>query len=178
VPATDRPRSSLFPLAAGWLAAGVGIMNLVSALTTELPRRLGALAGLAPHELVLTAHALALPAGVGLVVIARHLALRRRRALHVALALLVAAGALNLLKGLDIEEATASWALAAVLWWSRDAFCVRHDPGGLPVALGQVATLSPPTAREVPRERCSRRCTASCWAAGPTPCAMATAGSR
>jgi lysyl-tRNA synthetase class 2 len=141
VPATDRPRSSLLPLAAGWLAAGVGIMNLVSALTTELPRRLGALAGLAPHELVLTAHALALPAGVGLVVIARHLALRRRRALHLAFGLLVAAGALNLLKGLDIEEATASWALAALLWWSRDAFCVRHDPGGLPVALRQVATL-------------------------------------
>src|SRR5258706_1009761 len=100
-------------------------MNLVSALTTELPRRLGALAGLAPHELVLTAHALALPAGVGLVVIARHLALRRRRALHVALGLLLAAGALDLLKGLHIQEGNASSGLAAPFWVSSDAVLRR-----------------------------------------------------
>ena len=142
MPARIRVRPTLLPLVAGWLAAGVGLLNLASALTAELPERLRALQPLVPHELVLTAHAVALSAGVGLVVIARHLALRRRRALHLALALLLGAGALDLLKGLDVEEAAASWALAALLWWGRDAFVVRHDPKGLPAAAGRAAALT------------------------------------
>ena len=138
---STRPRPAWLPAAAGCLAAAVGVMNLASALTGELPPRLQALAAFAPRELVLGAHALALPAGVGLIVIARHLALRRRRALHVALVLLVGAGWLNLLKGLDVEEAVVSWAFAALLWWGRDAFCVRHDVGSLRGAFARVAVL-------------------------------------
>ena len=33
---------------------------------------------------------------------------------------------LDLVKGLDFEEAALSWAGAAVLWWGRESFVVRH----------------------------------------------------
>ncbi len=55
---------------------------------------------------------------------------RRRRAWGLAVATLLVAGALNLLKGLDVEEALACWGLSAVLIWGRGAFVVRHDEAG------------------------------------------------
>jgi len=50
-------------------------------------------------------HALALPAAAALIVTAFYLYRRRRGALNVAVALLLALGVLNLVKGLDFEEA-------------------------------------------------------------------------
>jgi lysyl-tRNA synthetase class 2 len=49
--------------------------------------------------------------------------------LLLAVAVLGVAGLLNLVKGLDVEEALACWALAGGLWWARGAFVVLHDPG-------------------------------------------------
>ena len=90
------------------------------------------------------AHALALPAGLALRRGAWQLARRRRRALigrrraagH-------ASGASNLLKGLDVEEAAASWALAAVLAWPARAFTVRPrtDLAALVRTLAQAPAL-------------------------------------
>src|SRR4051812_15733643 len=62
----SRPRAAGLPRIAGWLTAVVGSINLISALTPELPGRLAALGRLAPHGLVLAAHALVLPAGLAL----------------------------------------------------------------------------------------------------------------
>ena len=45
------------------------------------------------------------------------------------LTLLVVLGALDLLKGLDFEEAVLSWAGAAALWWGRDTFYVQQERG-------------------------------------------------
>ncbi|MEA2413240.1 MAG: lysyl-tRNA synthetase, class [Thermoleophilaceae bacterium] len=78
-------------------------------------------------DFVPLAHALALAAGVALLVLAVYLGKRRRRALHLAVVVLVAAGALNLIKGLDVEEAAVNWALAGLLVWGRSAFFVRHE---------------------------------------------------
>jgi lysylphosphatidylglycerol synthetase-like protein (DUF2156 family) len=75
-------------------------------------------------------HALALPVGAGLTVIGVYLVRRRRRAWALALGLLVIVGFLNLLMGLDVEEASLGWALAVVLWWARPAFYVEHEPLG------------------------------------------------
>jgi lysyl-tRNA synthetase class 2 len=130
-----RPRASRLPRIAGWLTAVVGAINVISALTPELPARLAVLAGLAPRGLVLAAHALVLPAGFALLVLAHFLARRRQRALWLAVAILGAVGALELLKGLDIEEALVSWALAGLLVWGRAAFGVRHDDRSLATAL-------------------------------------------
>ena len=54
---------------------------------------------------------------------------------------LVAAGVLNVLKGLDLEEALASWALAAGLVWGRESFHVLHDGDDFRVALTRSAAV-------------------------------------
>jgi lysyl-tRNA synthetase class 2 len=121
-PARDR-----VPLLAGLATAAVGALNVASAMTQELPLRLRQLLSLVPGHEIRVAHALALPAGLALIGAAWPVFKRRRRALHGVLALLLAVGVLNLLKGLDIEEALVSWALAALLWRCRAAFWVGHE---------------------------------------------------
>jgi lysyl-tRNA synthetase class 2 len=123
------------PVLAAAATALVGAINLGSAMTQDLPARLQALLALAPQGEIRLAHTLALPVGIALLGAAWPLARRRRRAFHAAFGLLMALGFLNLLKGLDVEEAAVSWGLAAILWRARAAFWVRHDPDGLARAL-------------------------------------------
>lgn len=134
-------RARWLPWAAAWATIAVGVLNVISALTVELPDRVNALLAVAPDDAILGAHALALPFGLALVVIGVHLGRRRRRAMRVAIALLAVIGGLDLLKGLDVEEALLSWTLAGLLAWGRDAFCVRLDDRALSPALGRVALL-------------------------------------
>jgi lysyl-tRNA synthetase, class II len=143
--ATDlRParRGDWLPGLAGWLVALAGLVNIASALLPELPARLRVMTAAAPPEVVVGAHALALPAGLGLLLAAAFLRGRRQRAQRLAVTLLVALGALNVLKGLDVEEAALSWSLAGLLFWGRDAFRVQHDVAALPRVLGRVAGLA------------------------------------
>jgi lysyl-tRNA synthetase class 2 len=136
-PARDR-----VPVIAGVATAAVGALNVASAMTDELPVRLRHLLSLMPAGDVRVAHALALPAGLALVGAGWPLVKRRRRALHGALALLLVVGVLNLLKGLDIEEALVNWALAAVLWRSRAAFWVGHERPASAALVARVAVLA------------------------------------
>jgi lysyl-tRNA synthetase class 2 len=140
----DLPRTPVnqrVPLLAACATALVGVVNVASALTPEVPLRLRALLAIAPVHEVALAHALALPAGLALLGAAWQLARRRRRALSVAVALLGLLGVLNLLKGLDAEEALISWTLAAVLWRARSAFAVRHSDADLPRALARAGAV-------------------------------------
>ncbi len=128
-PFRDRARAhGLAPLA-GACTVAMGVVNVGSALTPDEHSRVHLLLELVPREIPVAAHALALTAGVSLVILGLYLMRRRRRAWALAVTVLVVAGALNLLKGLDVEEALASWALAALLIWGRKAFCVRHEEG-------------------------------------------------
>lgn len=120
-------RAPWLPALSGWLVGAVGAINVVSALTPELPGRLHLLAAAVPAELVLGAHALTLSTGLALLAVAAFLRRRRRRAVQLAIGLLLVVGALNLVKGLDVEEALLSWSLAGLLLWGRAAFVVRHD---------------------------------------------------
>jgi lysyl-tRNA synthetase class 2 len=117
------------PALAGAVAFGIGVVNLVSAVTPNVAWRGHVLLQLLPLRELPVFHTLAVPASLALLVTALYLKRRRRRALHLAVALLVALGVLNLLKGLDFEEALLSLGGAALLWWGRDAFVVR--PGRL-----------------------------------------------
>jgi lysyl-tRNA synthetase class 2 len=137
-----RRRGDWLPPLAAALTLLVGAINIASALTGELPGRMALLLSLAPAHAVVVARALVLPAGFGLLLVGVHLARRRRRALHVAVALLLAIGALELVKGLDVEEALLSWTLAALLVWGREAFCVRQAPAGLPHALARAVLIA------------------------------------
>jgi len=118
------------PVLAATVAFTIGVVNLVSALTPDVTWRHHVLLGLEPVRAIPVLHTLAIPASVALLVTAFYLRARRRRAWQVAIALLVALGVLNVLKGLDVEEAVLTWAGAAFLWWGRDSFVVRHEALG------------------------------------------------
>jgi lysyl-tRNA synthetase class 2 len=120
-------RAEGLPALAGAVAFAVGLVNLVSALTPNVAWRHHLLLQLEPVEAVPVFHTLAVPASVTLVVCAFYLRARRHRAWQAALVLLIVLGALELLKGLDFEEALLSWGAAALLWWGRASFYVRHE---------------------------------------------------
>jgi lysyl-tRNA synthetase class 2 len=134
-PLRERRRATWLPPLAGVAASLMGVVNIGSALTPDLSSRAHVLLRLVPREVPVAAHALALSAGLALVILGLYLARRRRRAWALAVTVLVVAGALNVLKGLDVEEALASWLLAALLVWGRDGFHVLHDGNGLRAAL-------------------------------------------
>jgi lysyl-tRNA synthetase class 2 len=154
-------RSRFLPPLAAATALAAGIADLVSTLTPNAASRQQLLANVVSTEEMRLFHALALPAAAALIVTAFYLYRRRRGALHVGIVLLVSLAALNLAKGLDVEEAIVSLGAAGLLWWGRDAFHVRYDPvslrsalwrvpaivaGGALLVVGSVAIAAPPAA--------------------------------
>ena len=127
----------IFAAVAALVAAGA---NIASALTPDVPARARLLLRLEPLVPSL-AHAAALPVGGALALVGLYLFRRRRRALQIAVVLLLVLGFLDVLKGLDVEEAVLSWVCAGVLWWGRDAFFVQHDPVRQLARLWNVAAL-------------------------------------
>jgi lysyl-tRNA synthetase class 2 len=140
-PFRARKRAHWLAPLAGACTIGMGLVNVGSALTPGLHARTRLLLELVPREVPVAAHALALSAGVSLIVLGIYLMRRRRRAWALAVAVLAVAGALNLLKGLDGEEALACWGLAAFLAWGRDAFTVVHEDSGWRVPLLRSAAV-------------------------------------
>src|SRR4051794_41867109 len=86
-------------------------------------------------------HAVAVPASAALLVGAFYLRRRRRVAWQLAFALLCGLALLDLVKGLDVEEAALSAAGAGLLWWGRDAFTVHGDPVRLRSAAWRVPAI-------------------------------------
>jgi lysyl-tRNA synthetase class 2 len=133
--------SRWLPRAAAFGAAFVGLVNIASALTPNIRWRGHLLLQYEPVQAMRLFHALALPTGAALLLVAPYLLKRRRRAWQLAILLMLALGVFDLLKGLDFEETTITWATAAVLFWGRDAFGVSHDPITLRSALWRVPLL-------------------------------------
>jgi lysyl-tRNA synthetase class 2 len=124
----DARRGDGLPGLAAAAAAITGVVNVCSALTPNVSWRGHLLLQVEPVSALPVFHALALPASAALIVTSFYLARRRRRALQAALLFLVLLGTFDVLKGLDVEEAGLSFLVAALAWWGRDAFYVRHDP--------------------------------------------------
>jgi lysyl-tRNA synthetase, class II len=118
----------LLPPSAAVAAALVGVVNIASALTPSIRWRGHLLLAVEPVQAMRLFHALALPAGTALLLVAPYLAKRRRRAWQVAVVLMLALGFFDLLKGLDFEETLITWAAGAMLLAGGGAFSVRHDP--------------------------------------------------
>ncbi|MBV9195983.1 MAG: DUF2156 domain-containing protein [Solirubrobacterales bacterium] len=137
---THRFRSWL-PRVAAVAAALVGLVNIASALTPNIRWRGHLLLGFEPVEAMRLFHALALPAGMALLLVAPYLAKRRRRAWQAAVGLMLALGAFDLLKGLDFEETLLTWSVAAILLGGRQGFRVRHDAITLRSAVWRVPLL-------------------------------------
>jgi lysyl-tRNA synthetase class 2 len=129
------------PSAAALAAAFVGLVNIASALTPNIRWRGHVLLAFEPVEAMRLFHALALPAGLALLLVAPYLAKRRRRAFQAAVLLMISLGLFDLLKGLDFEETAITWSAAAVLLTGHRAFRVRHDPITLRSAIWRVPLL-------------------------------------
>ena len=141
VTASSSRTSRWLPRIAALAAAIVGLVNIASALTPNIRWRGHLLLDFEPVEAIRLFHALALPAGLALLLVAPYLAKRRRRAWQTAMVLLVVLGCFDLLKGLDFEETAITWGAAAVLWLTRSSFRVRHDPITLRSAIWRAPLL-------------------------------------
>jgi lysyl-tRNA synthetase, class II len=128
-------RADPLPHLAAIGAALAGLVNLASAVTPNIAWRNHLLVQVAPLQALRLSHAVAVPASLLLLATAPYLWRRRLGALRLAVIVLIALTGLDLLKGLDVEPALGSLALAAILWLGRGSFCVRHDPATLRVAL-------------------------------------------
>jgi lysyl-tRNA synthetase class 2 len=115
------------PLAA-YLTAAIGILDIASALTPEFRRRIQDLTEVIPGAFARSASALTVVVGILLLLLARGLRKRKRRAWRAVVALLAASIALHVLKGLDVEEATISLLMLAALLYFRDEFRAKGDP--------------------------------------------------
>ncbi len=122
-------------------AAIVGLINIGSALTPNIRWRGHLLLQYEPVQAIRMFHALALPAGAALLLVAPYLLKRRRRAWQLAIVLMFALGLFDLLKGLDFEETLISWSVALVLLSGGDGFTVHHDPMTLKSAAWRVPLL-------------------------------------
>jgi len=131
-------RAPWLPPLAAVLAAVVGVVNLASAITPNLPARLRDMLDDKPFSLVPLVHALELPIGASLVVLAVYLLRRRRGAWALTVGILLVVGLLDAIKSNDVGEGVFTWALTGLLVWQREAFYVRQDGIALRAALWRV----------------------------------------
>jgi lysyl-tRNA synthetase class 2 len=130
------------PTASALAAALLGAVNVASALRPDLSWHGHLLLDAEAVETVRLVHAIALPAGFALLLLAPYLYKGRHRAWQAALALMLVLGALDVLKGPDLLSASVTLAVAALLARRGDAFEVRHDRISVRSALWRVPALS------------------------------------
>ncbi len=123
-----RERRRWVPVTAALLCLTVGLIDLVSAVTQGDRGRLRELRQYVPGGVSNASTALTLVTGILLVLVARGLRRRKRRAFRVAALLLAVSVGLHVLKGLDVEEASISGALLVVLVVLRSEFYAKGDP--------------------------------------------------
>jgi lysyl-tRNA synthetase, class II len=130
------------PKVLGLLVGMAGGLDILSAITPELRERLQLLERFAPRPIPPLASAAVVPIGLILILIARGLVRRKRRAWVLAMWLLAGSSFLHLLKGLDYEEAMVTGLLAVALFARRSDFSVRGDPEGRPRLALRAAVLA------------------------------------
>ncbi len=173
-------RADPLPVLVAAVAALIGVVNLLSALTPNISWRGHLLLQIEGVSELRFFHALVIPASIALLVSAYYLYRRRLRALWLAIALMVALGIFNLFKGLDFEEAIGDFLCAGLLWLGRGSFYVRHDPltlrsgllripfvlaGGVGLSIALVAVAAP--ARASPASVLRETGDLLLWQAGP-----------
>ena len=129
-------RADWVPPLTAIVVAATAIASLASSLTPNVSWRGHVIRDLSPVHTAAVFHAAVIPVGWGLLIASYYLWRRRERAFQIAFGLLLVLGVMNVLKGLDIEEALLAWAAAALLWWGRSSFSVRRGPLRIRVSLG------------------------------------------
>src|SRR5207248_6820255 len=133
---TTQPRS---PLLLAALVAATGALSVLDGILPARPHTL--LAQLSLARVAPVASALVAPLGLALIVVARGLARRKRRAYHVGLALLIGLAALHESHRFDYG-AVAAALVAVLLVARRHAFDAPGDPSASPRLLLRGAGLS------------------------------------
>jgi lysyl-tRNA synthetase class 2 len=131
-----RPRA---PLVLAWLVAAVGGLGILDAVLPE--HRHALVSALAPERIHGLSKAVVVPLGVALVVVARGLARRQRRAWLLALALLAALTVLHLGRHFD-EGALFSILAMTALLARREDFRLVGDPSAKPRVLLHAVVLT------------------------------------
>jgi lysyl-tRNA synthetase class 2 len=119
---SPRPRA---PLILAWFVAAAGALTVVAAVEPRHEREL--VDSLAPGALLPLVHALVIAFGLALVVVARGIARRKRRAMHAAVALLALVSVLHVLHGFPLGG-LESGLLAVTLVARRRDFDALGDP--------------------------------------------------
>jgi lysyl-tRNA synthetase, class II len=124
------------------LGAVVGIITIVSALTPNIAARSDLVEGMLPPGFPSLARWVALAFGLALVWVAGSLGRGKRRAWQLAVVLVAGTALAHLAKGLDLEEASASFVLLLALVYYRKHFDVPGDPDTRPLVLTSLALVS------------------------------------
>ena len=144
LPSTEKRDRRIRRLAAA-LMVSVGFLSLVSAMSDPLRDRLDVIRQLFPLAVPQTAAAVTALFGVAMIVLARSVRRGQRRAWFVCQILLLAAAALHVIKGVDVEESLVALGVAGVLYIYRDSFQARTDVlalrRGLTTVLGATALV-------------------------------------
>jgi len=127
-PRPTRAQRPWAPRSAALLCLGTGVIDLWSALYPADRGRLHTLTMYVPGALTRASAALTLVTGLLLLLLARGLRRRKRRAWRATVALLIGSVGLHVLKGLDVEEALVAVALLITLVVVRDDFYAKGDP--------------------------------------------------
>ena len=117
----------------------VGVVNLVSAVTPSLPRRVALLQETFPFEIRAGSHIFGAVTGFILLTLASRLLRRKRAAWVLTIVLLLLSIISNLLKGLDVEESLLSFALLILLVVMRDNFTAQSDRPSMAQGVGVLA---------------------------------------
>jgi lysyl-tRNA synthetase class 2 len=128
---TDNVPSRLLrgvPTAFALATVGLGVVDIVSALTPERAGRLKALTTVVPLQVANAASASTVVVGLLLVMLGHGLRRRKRRAWRGAVGLLLLSSALHLAKGLDGEEAAVTLLMAVLLILLSGQFYAAGDP--------------------------------------------------
>jgi lysylphosphatidylglycerol synthetase-like protein (DUF2156 family) len=146
-PAVEAPLRALTRVRrrAATAIALAGLLDIASAITPPLEARLQVLLRWVPLAVPEAATALVALAGIGLLALARGVRRGQREAWRIALLLLAGSVALHVVKGADVEEASAAVVVAGYLLAHRDAFRARIHGARLREGLVRVALAMPLT---------------------------------
>lgn len=122
-----RQRSQWGPWIVVFLVASMGIINLFSAVTPNLPDRVEWLRDFFPVEIRRSGHIFAALSGFLLLALATSLLRRKRLAWILTILLLLVSMLSHLIKGLDYEESLFAGALLILLVRMRKTFTAQSD---------------------------------------------------
>lgn len=105
-----------------------GIVNVISAITPALPKRLHALKNFLPVDFILVSHALVLISGLLLIIIAVFLIQGSKRAWYTAIILTAISAIGHLSKAIDYEEALFTGFVFLILYITRTHYRLKPNP--------------------------------------------------